>query len=100
MKRIFITGICGFVGSNLANYFLNLGYRVYGIDNLSRKGTTWPQSDFAKVAEGFGCKSWRVSNVEDYKKALIDASQYDGPKLIDVLVNPEGYSEQLKSLRG
>ena len=39
MKRIFITGICGFVGSNLANYFLNLGYRVYGIDNLSRKGT-------------------------------------------------------------
>ena len=68
--------------------------------NLTRKGTTWPQSDFAKVAEGFGCKSWRVSNVEDYKKALIDASQNDGPKLIDVLVNPEGYSEQLKSLRG
>ncbi|MGY8975286.1 MAG: thiamine pyrophosphate-binding protein [Alphaproteobacteria bacterium] len=68
--------------------------------NLTRKGTTWPQSDFAKVAEGFGCKSWRVSNVEDYKKALIDASQHDGPKLIDVLVNPEGYSEQLKSLRG
>ena len=68
--------------------------------NLTRKGTTWPQSDFAKVAEGFGCKSWRVSNIEDYKKALIDASQHDGPKLIDVLVNPEGYSEQLKSLRG
>ena len=68
--------------------------------NLTRKGTTWPQSNFAKVAEGFGCKSWRVSNVEDYKKALINASQHCGPKLIDVLVNPEGYSEQLKSLRG
>ena len=39
MKKIFITGICGFVGFNLANYFQSLGYRVYGIDNLSRKGS-------------------------------------------------------------
>ena len=39
MKKIFITGICGFVGSNLANYFHLLGYKVYGIDNLSRSGT-------------------------------------------------------------
>ena len=39
MNRIFITGICGFVGSNLAYYFQSLGYQVYGIDNLSRKGS-------------------------------------------------------------
>ena len=39
MKRIFITGICGFVGSNLASYFQSLGYKIYGIDNLLRKGT-------------------------------------------------------------
>tara|TARA_B100001123_G_scaffold448955_1_gene612225 strand:- start:2261 stop:3295 length:1035 start_codon:yes stop_codon:yes gene_type:complete len=39
MKKIFITGICGFVGSNLAHYFYSKGYKVYGIDNLSRKGT-------------------------------------------------------------
>tara|TARA_Y100000590_G_scaffold63078_1_gene67669 strand:- start:12916 stop:13953 length:1038 start_codon:yes stop_codon:yes gene_type:complete len=39
MQRIFITGICGFLGSNLANYFQSLGYKVYGIDNLSRKGS-------------------------------------------------------------
>ena len=39
MKRIFITGICGFVGSNLAYYFKSLGFKVYGIDNLSRKGS-------------------------------------------------------------
>ena len=39
MKKIFITGICGFVGSNLANYFHLLGYKVYGIDNLSRPGS-------------------------------------------------------------
>ena len=39
MKRIFITGICGFLGSNLANYYNSLGYKVYGIDNLYRKGS-------------------------------------------------------------
>ena len=39
MNKIFITGVCGFVGFNLANYFQSLGYRVYGIDNLSRKGS-------------------------------------------------------------
>ena len=39
MKRIFITGICGFLGSNLANYFQSLGNKVYGIDNLTRKGS-------------------------------------------------------------
>ena len=39
MNRIFITGICGFLGSNLANYFQLLGNKVYGIDNLARKGS-------------------------------------------------------------
>jgi len=39
MKKIFITGICGFLGSNLAYYYQSLGYKVYGIDNLSRKGS-------------------------------------------------------------
>ena len=39
MNRIFITGICGFLGYNLANYFQLLGNKVYGIDNLTRKGS-------------------------------------------------------------
>ena len=39
MKKIFITGICGFVGSSLASYFYKKNYHVPGIDNLSRKGS-------------------------------------------------------------
>jgi len=39
MKKIFITGICGFVGSNLAVFFKKNNYQVYGVDNLSRKGS-------------------------------------------------------------
>lgn len=33
---ILITGICGFIGSNLANYFIEKGERIVGVDNLSR----------------------------------------------------------------
>jgi UDP-glucose 4-epimerase len=34
-QRILITGVAGFVGSNLAKYLLDSGYDVIGIDNLS-----------------------------------------------------------------
>lgn len=34
-KRILVTGVAGFVGSNLAKHLLDAGYSVIGIDNLS-----------------------------------------------------------------
>ena len=37
MKKIFITGICGFVGSSLASFFHQKNYKVYGIDNSKVK---------------------------------------------------------------
>jgi len=39
MRKVFISGICGFLGSSLANFFLRKNYKVSGIDNLSRKGS-------------------------------------------------------------
>ncbi len=33
--RILITGVAGFIGSNLAQYLINKGYNVAGIDDLS-----------------------------------------------------------------
>ena len=35
MKTFFITGIQGFIGTNLANYLFEKGYKVRGIDNLT-----------------------------------------------------------------
>ncbi len=33
--RVVITGVAGFIGSNLADYLLGRGYRVVGVDNLA-----------------------------------------------------------------
>ena len=34
-KKLLITGVAGFIGSNLADYFINQGYYVVGLDNFS-----------------------------------------------------------------
>ncbi len=39
--RVLITGGCGFIGSNLAEYLVNKGYEVAVLDNLSRKNVTF-----------------------------------------------------------
>ena len=39
MKKIFITGGAGFIGSNAAYHFYKKKWQVYIFDNLSRKGT-------------------------------------------------------------
>jgi len=42
MKKILITGGCGFIGSNLTNYLINKGYKVYIIDNFSKNKVSKP----------------------------------------------------------
>ena len=36
MKNVLITGVAGFIGSNIAKRFLAEGYYVYGVDDLSQ----------------------------------------------------------------
>lgn len=36
--KVLITGCAGFIGCHLAEYFLSVGDKVIGLDNLSRKG--------------------------------------------------------------
>lgn len=38
MKSIFISGICGFIGSNIAEFYAKQDHDVIGVDNFSRSG--------------------------------------------------------------
>ena len=40
-KNVLITGAAGFIGSHLVEHCIKMGHRVYGVDNLSRKGTSY-----------------------------------------------------------
>jgi len=51
MKRILITGICGFVGSTLAKYWLvaEPGITIYGVDNFIRPGSEYNRSELQRL---------------------------------------------------
>lgn len=36
MRKVLITGVAGFIGSNLAQYLLSKNYKVVGLDNMSQ----------------------------------------------------------------
>ena len=60
MKKVLITGVAGFIGSNLADRLLNEGnYKVIGIDNLS-----------------YGVKEQIPAGVEFYKEDIRDKLIY------------------------
>ncbi len=42
MKKIIITGGCGFIGSNLTDFLTNNGYKIYIVDNFSNNKITKP----------------------------------------------------------
>ncbi len=42
--------------------------------------------DFAKIAEGYGCKAYRVTNIKELREALADSKKQDVPVLFDIKV--------------
>jgi UDP-glucose 4-epimerase len=50
--RVLITGICGFIGSHLAEAFTEDGCDVYGVDTLETgKLANWPQTSFIDIVD-------------------------------------------------
>ena len=51
MKRLLITGICGFVGSSLARYFraASPGWQIHGLDNFIRPGSERNRLDLKRL---------------------------------------------------
>jgi 3D-(3,5/4)-trihydroxycyclohexane-1,2-dione acylhydrolase (decyclizing) len=53
--------------------------------------------DYAKVAEGYGAKTYRVNTVEELKEALEDAKKQEGSTLIDIKVLPKTMTDGYES---
>jgi acetolactate synthase-1/2/3 large subunit len=67
---------------------------------LPNAGVNLSDVDFAAVARGYGCAGFRVESLEELKPALLAALAEDGPAVVDVVVDPSPYHEQIISLRG
>jgi len=67
---------------------------------MAPRGVRWERPDFAQMMTGFGGQAFRVSDESEYENAVDEALHLKGPVLIDVLIDPRGYPQQIKALRG
>ncbi len=50
--------------------------------------------DFAKIAEGYGCKAYTIHTLEELKNAILEAKKIEGiPVLYDIRVLPKSMTE-------
>jgi len=73
----------------LNNRVLGMVYQWQTIFYGERYSNTCPErkTDFVKVAEGFGAKGFRASNIEEFKEAFNKALGESGPVWIDCEIN-------------
>ena len=64
------------------------------------RGVRFGAMDHATVAQGLGCRGWRVGATDPLAPALAEAFAQDEPALVDVTVDPTAYNAQFEALRG
>ena len=71
---------------------------AYGGKQRGRAAELWrfPDRDFAKIAEGFGCVGIRVTDPADLKAALARAFALNKPVVIDVVTDMYAYAAKPK----
>lgn len=67
---------------------------------LAAAGVEFSDTDFGKIAEGFGWWSRRVTAVEDLAGAFADAQRAGRAALVDVVIDPAQYEDQILAIRG
>lgn len=67
---------------------------------LPSRGVRWGKHNFAQAMQALGGQGFEATTEVQYHEALTQALKYQGPSLIDVQIDPSGYSQQLKAMRG
>lgn len=67
---------------------------------LPNAGVDLSDVNFAKVAEGYGCAGFRVERPEEMRPALAAALADGRTAVVDIVVDPATYYDQIISLRG
>jgi len=62
---------------------------------LARQGVTFTSPNFAEIAKGFGIAAERVASQSEFERALAAAMSTSRPALIEALVDPAEYREQM-----
>jgi acetolactate synthase-1/2/3 large subunit len=76
--------------------FVVLSNAVYGWIKAGQKhgfderyyGVDFSETDHARIAQGYGLSTWRVTEPRELRAALQSAFRCDGPALVDVVVQP------------
>jgi acetolactate synthase-1/2/3 large subunit len=67
---------------------------------LESNGVRWQHHDFAGTMRALGGFGASVTTEMEFGNAMAAALKTKGPSLIDVSIDPSGYPEQLKAMRG
>ncbi len=62
---------------------------------LARQGVTFTSPNFSEIAKGFGIAAERVASQSEFERALGAAMSTSRPALIEALVDPSEYREQM-----
>ncbi len=69
-----------------------LRYRNPETDRLDKDGGLVPV-DYAKIAQGYGCRTWTVKNSDELRQAVKEAKDSPVTTLIDIKVDPDSMSD-------
>lgn len=83
MKIILISGVAGFIGSHLAQYFLEKKYQVFGFDNLSNPYTKKYYQNNLKLLNTFSGFNFKKIDLFDLKSL----KKFAGKTKIDYLIH-------------
>ena len=85
------------VGQGNATMATELRFRAEGDPHNAKPQGKFMALDFAKVAEGYGCKAYKITNLQELEDAIKDAKQQTCSTLFDIKVMPKSMTDGYES---